>query len=170
MRFLLAVLAALLLAPGSLTPEKALAYATPEDVLLEQLQYYESQNYLPPNSRRVQELNELQEAARAAQHPGTFMDMGNEDAPQPSSSSSSSSAATHEAAGDATDAEGTEAEVPLDDATVRLLQRLERESLHANATAQQQSNPLAPTGLGTLAAIGIAMAGIGMTLWKAKKS
>ncbi|MEK7218407.1 MAG: hypothetical protein AAB728_02990 [Patescibacteria group bacterium] len=166
MRFSPALL--LVLLPVSIAPAGVLAYATPEDVLLQQLQYYQSQNYLPPNSRRVRELNEQQEAARAAQHPSTFVDMGNEDAPVTSSSSSS---ATQEAAAPSLEeAEEDVSDEALDAATLRLLERLENEdALHTNATAQQQDSPLAPTGLGTLAALGIAMVGIGITLLKARK-
>ena len=154
-----------LLIAGLLLPVPSLAYMTPEDVLLQQLNFYGSTNYTPPNTRQARENAVAQEAAREEQHPVTTT----QPQEQSSSSSVSSSEASHEAA-TTTEPE----EENIDDMTeaemLQLLRELEAEdALHANATAQQQDNPLAPTGMGTAAALSVLAAGIVVTLWRARR-
>ncbi len=155
-----------LLIAGLLLPVPSLAYMTPEDVLLQQLNFYGSTNYTPPNTRQARENAAALEAAREEQHP-----VSTTQPPEQSSSSSSvsSSEVLHEAA---TTAEPAEENIDdmSEEEMLQLLWELEaEEGLHANATAQQQQNPLAPTGMGTAAALSILAAGIVVTLWRARK-
>lgn len=163
--------------------ERALAYATPEDVLLQQLEYYQAENYLPPNGRQVKTLQEAMQQEREALHPSTFIDKGSVEGavssaePVLSQNEGSSTPADHAAAGTSPlssspkgTVDGSQGETSsLDPSTLRLIQRLDRDPLHANATAEEQDTPLAPTGLGSMAALGIAMLGVGVTLWRARE-
>lgn len=158
-----------LLSPILVQP--ALAYETPEDVLLRQLQYYGTTNYPPPTKRQVNQMRSDLEQQREAQHPSTVIDLNLEsDTGRISSSSSSDTSAPADdpslqgAAGDASSA-------PDDPALVRLLERLKQATHNAEATGEHPSGgkPLAPTGMASVAAVAVLGIAAVMTLLRARR-
>ncbi len=163
MRSTLSTLLALLVA-GSVSPLTALAYQTPEDVLIQQLNYYNATNYLPPNSRNVRTLQELNEQQRQAQHPSTTTNYW-----QQSSSTASSAQSSASVTQGTTDEEQTNLDSMSEEELLQLWQELNANTPTTNSTLQQQDKPLAPTGTATVAALGVLLLGAAVTLWRARR-
>ncbi len=118
----------------------ALAYLTPEEVLLQSQSTY----YAPPNSRHAQEVVDQQDAARLAAKSSAAA-LSSLSVPDASSSLEAlpSADTSHPSAPDGSSSEPSAAIPGLDPVTIRLLDRLQR--------ADRRSNPTdASAGAGTL--------------------
>jgi hypothetical protein len=148
----------------------ALAYLTPEDVLLQQqTTYFEASDpsYLTPNTRRVEDLRKQQDEQRAALHPSTLFD------PNLEGNASLITPMPDEAVTDGSESSSLPTGiVPADDPLmVHLIQRLERDSIggNVNSVIGGQSQPLAPSGLETTVTLAVVLGAVGWTVWRAKK-
>jgi hypothetical protein len=155
-----------------LVPASALAYLTPEEMLLqEQGQYFAgSTTYYPPNRRRVDVLDQQMQQQRAQQHPNTIVDPNMEGYVAPASASSTAGKPAATAPTTTLNPAAPGLSIPLDATTVRLLQRIERGTLRTNSFIQSQTRPLAPSGAGALLTVIVMALAVGWTLIRARKS
>ncbi|MDD4319164.1 MAG: hypothetical protein PHW10_02470 [Candidatus Peribacteraceae bacterium] len=156
----------------------ALAYISPEEVLMQQQQYFTTptttDNTLRPNKRRMEEIGRMQVEEREALHPNTVYDPNLEGSIPPPSLQSSSAGPTgpDHAAATADPAAATPPSQTVDPVMLRLLMRLERDRAPANTNAVigQQARPLAPTGMETTAVLVAVLAAVGWTVLRAVKT
>jgi hypothetical protein len=162
---MLTILTAIVL--GLAQPRQALAYLTPEEVLLrEQSNFYSLPDpYLTPNPRRVRTIVDEQILERAAKYPE----------PSPilhAAAEDSSSSGTVEAEGENTSSVAglTGDNSDLSVVELRLLERYERRAIAANSVLSHQSAPLTPTGPEAYATVAIMLGTVGWTMYRAKRA
>ncbi|MFA6523859.1 MAG: hypothetical protein WCS85_05860 [Candidatus Peribacteraceae bacterium] len=162
---MLTILTAIIL--GLSQPRQALAYLTPEEVLLrEQASFYSLPDpYLTPNSRRVRSIVDERAQERTAKYPdpSPVLHAAAED-------SSSSGAIETEEASTSSEGGSTGDNTDLSVVELRLLERYERRAIAANSVLSHQSAPLTPTGPEAYATVAIMLGSVGWTMYRAKRA